>query len=156
MATAVAACAELEKLPLSFKATRKILSNLVSKPDEMKYRRLRLENKAVKELIDLEPVLNILSSVGFTRTLCERFVSDNASAENNKNNCKEEVLLLEGSLPIDSINEILEIFDGLSNDADKCRKEKQDTNESNSQVSEIAAAYNECGKRKRNNNEDSK
>lgn len=73
MATAVAACAELEKLPLLFKATRKILSNLVSKPDEMKYRRLRLENKAVKELIDLEPVLNILSSVGFTRKQCKRF-----------------------------------------------------------------------------------
>ena len=155
MATAVAACAELEKLPLSFKATRKILSNLVSKPDEMKYRRLRLENKAVKELIDLEPVLNILSSVGFTRKQCKRFISDNASAENNHNSCKEEVLILEGSLPIDLINEMLEIFDGISNDVGTYRKENQDTNESSSRVPGTVAANNECGKRKRNNNDDS-
>ena len=155
MATAVAACAELEKLPLSFKATRKILSNLVSKPDEMKYRRLRLENKAVKELIDLEPVLNILSSVGFTRKQCKRFISDNASGENNHNSCKEEVLILEGSLPIDLINEMLEIFDGISNDVGTYRKENQDTNESSSQVPGTVAANNECGKRKRNNNDDS-
>ena len=65
VATAVAACAELEKLPLSFEATKKILTNLLHHPDDPKYRKLRLENKSVRQLVDLEPVLNILSSVGF-------------------------------------------------------------------------------------------
>jgi hypothetical protein len=93
LASAVAALSELERLPLIFKAMRRILANLVSKPNEMKYRRLRLENKSVRELIDLEPVLNILTSVGFTKKLCERTLT--IGSLKNKTNTKEEVLILD-------------------------------------------------------------
>jgi hypothetical protein len=140
IATAISAISELEKLPLSFKAIKRILSNLVSKPDEMKYRKLRLENKAVKELLDLEPVVNILASVGFTRELCDRVVSE---TDTNTTNPKEEVLILEGAVPIDQINELLEIFDGLSNDDTDLEQNLKDTSH------EDQNATNECGKRKR-------
>lgn len=138
IATAVSAISELEKLPLSFKATRRVLSNLVSKPDEMKYRKLRLENKAVKELVDLEPVLNILISVGFTREFCDRVASESTTTANTK----EEVLILEGAVPLDQINELLEIFDGVSNDNDQDQNVKNTTHKAHN-------ATNECGKRKR-------
>lgn len=140
IATAISAISELEKLPLSFNATKRVLSNLVSKPDEMKYRKLRLENKAVKELLDLEPVVNILASVGFTRELCDRVVSE---TDTNTTNPKEEVLILEGAVPIDQINELLDIFDGLSNDDTDLEHNLKDTSH------EDQNATNECGKRKR-------
>lgn len=139
VATAVAACSELEKLPLSFKATRRILSNLVAKPDEMKYRKLRLENKQVKNLIDLEPVLNILTAVGFTRKLCDRTVSNI-----NATTAKEEVLILEDDVPIDLLNDLLEIFDGMTNDSNASCRENDCSSEKKS-----TETPPESGKRKR-------
>lgn len=142
MAMAVTACAELKKLPLSFRATRRILSNLVSKPHDMKYRKLRFENKVVKELIDIEPVMNILVSVGFTRRICERSLSENTKNTTNQTR-KEEVLLLEGTIPLDHVNNLLEIIDGISSDSSHQVNEETHKNEP---CEKITA---ECGKRKR-------
>ena len=110
--SAVAACTELEKLPLSFKATQKILSNLVKAPEEPKYRKLRLENKRVKELLDFDPVLNILSAVGFARKQCPR--EQKNDTETKTTTQTEEVLVLEGEVPISQIKDLLNIFEGLS------------------------------------------
>ena len=116
VATAVAACTALEKLPLSFKTVQKILTNLLKHPDEPKYRKLRLENKSVKELCDLEPVLNILTYVGFVRTQCVRQPSKKTTNVNATSDLQhtEEVLLLEGPLPTGQVNELLQILNGLS------------------------------------------
>ena len=128
LATAVAACTELEKLPQSFKTTQKILTNLLRKPEEQKYRKLRMENKSVKQLVDLEPVLNILTSIGFVRKQCER-------QQNTKHSVEllpmEDVLLLEGPLPTDHVHELLEILDGLAPVANKtCNYSKHDEGDS--------------------------
>ena len=112
--SAVAACSELEKLPLSFKATQKILSNLLKSPDEPKYKKLRIgENKKVRELLDYEPVLNILTSVGFARKQCPR---ESKSSENDTKTTlpTEEVLILEGEVPFSQIRDLLNILDGLT------------------------------------------
>ena len=112
--SAVAACSELEKLPLSFKATQKILSNLLKSPDDPKYRKLRIgENKKVRELLDYEPVLNILTSVGFARKQCPR---ESKSSENDTKTTlpTEEVLILEGDVPFSQIRDLLNILDGLT------------------------------------------
>ena len=112
--SAVAACSELEKLPLSFKATQKILSNLLKSPDDPKYRKLRIgENKKVRELLDYEPVLNILTSVGFARKQCPR---ESKSSENDTKTTlpTEEVLILEGEVPILQIRDLLNILEGLT------------------------------------------
>ena len=116
VATAVAACTALEKLPLSFKTVQKILTNLLKHPDEPKYRKLRLENKSVKELCDIEPVLNILTYVGFVRTQCVRQPSKKTTNVNADADLPhtEEVLLLEGPLPTGQANELLQILNGLS------------------------------------------
>jgi hypothetical protein len=113
VATAVAACAELEALPLSFKAVQRILSNLSKNPDEVKYRRLRLENPAVRKYVDLDPVLRILTSIGFVRTEEERSVDNGPSSDKSKPPV-EQVLVLEGDVDECQINELLEILDGLS------------------------------------------
>ena len=117
LSTAVAACLELEKLPLSFSTVQKILTNLQLHPDEQKYRKLRLENKAVKELCDLEPVLNILTSVGFVRTHCAR-QSKKKNVDIDNLSPTEEVLLLEGPVPTTQVNELLQILNGLSSGDD--------------------------------------
>jgi len=110
--SAVAACSELEKLPLSFKATQKILSNLLKSPDEAKYRKLRIgENKKVKELLDYEPVLNILTSVGFARKNCPR---ESKSESKTTTPPTEEVLILEGEVPTSQIRELLNVLEGLT------------------------------------------
>ncbi len=110
--SAVAACSELEKLPLSFKATQKILSNLLKSPDEAKYRKLRIgENKKVKELLDYEPVLNILTSVGFARKNCPR---ESKSESKTTTPPTEEVLILEGEVPTLQIRELLNVLEGLT------------------------------------------
>jgi hypothetical protein len=110
--SAVAACSELlEKLPLSFKATHKILSNLLKSPEEARYRKLRItENKKVKELIDYEPVLNILTTVGFVRKQCAREQKN----VDETTTPTEEVLILEGEVPILQIQDLLNIFEGLT------------------------------------------
>jgi len=113
VSTAVAACLELEKLPLSFSTVQKILTNLQLHPDEQKYRKLRLENKSVKELCDLEPVLNILTSVGFIRTHCARQSKKKKNVDIDLPPT-EEVLLLEGPVPTEQVNELLQILNGLS------------------------------------------
>jgi hypothetical protein len=78
-------------------------------------RKLRLENKAVRELVDLEPVLNILTSIGFVRSNCER------QAKSKDVHCglppTEQVLQLNGPLPESQINELLQIMNSLG-DAD--------------------------------------
>lgn len=142
VATAVAACTALEKLPLSFNAVQKILSNLLHNPDEPKYRKLRLENRYVKELCDLEPVLNILTSVGFVRTHCAR--------QNKKKNTKadlpptEEVLLLEGTLGT-HVNELLQILNGLSPPGENTDKKRdgEDKNDTSSSTTEVKRAVEE-------------
>jgi hypothetical protein len=115
IATAVSAIVELEKLPLSFNTTKQILSNLVNYPNEVKYRKLRLENKAVRELVDFEPVLNILTSIGFVRSNCAR------QAKSKYVHCglppTEQVLQLNGPLPESQINELLQIMNSLGPDA---------------------------------------
>jgi len=116
VAAAVAACSELEKLRLSFKTTQKIFSNLIDEPEEPRFRKLRFENKSVKELVDLEPVLNILTSVGFVRTHCVRQKQRDAMNNNAEIPPTEEVLLLEGSVPSAQINELMQIMQGLTSD----------------------------------------
>jgi hypothetical protein len=119
IATAVSAIVELEKLPLSYNTTKQILSNLVNHPNEAKYRKLRLENKAVRELVDLEPVLNILTSIGFVRLNCAR--QRKLKDVNDKANGlppTEQVLQLNGPLPESQINELLQIMNSLGPDAD--------------------------------------
>jgi hypothetical protein len=109
--SAVAACSELEKLPLSFIATQQILSNLLKAPEEPKYRKLRIaENKKVKELLDYEPVLNILTSVGFTRKHCPR----EQQIEDETITPTEELLILEGEVPISQVRDLLNILEGLT------------------------------------------
>lgn len=147
LASAVAALSELERLPLSFKATRRILANLVSKPNEMKYRRLRLENKSVRELIDLEPVLNILTSVGFTKKLCERTLT--IGSVENETNTKEEVLILDGTVPVSQIKDLLEVFDGISKDTDTIQTEN-DRSKYDDNIHTSEKVTGECGKTKRN------
>jgi hypothetical protein len=125
--SAVAACSELEKLPLSFKATQKILTNLLKSPEEAKYRKLRItENKKVKELLDYEPVLNILTSVGFVRKHCPR----EQEIEDETITPTEEVLILEGEVPISQIRDLLNILEGLTpqpqNDQKSDSKRKAD------------------------------
>lgn len=117
VASAVAACSSLEALPLSFKTTQKILTNLLNKPDEQKYRKLRMENKSVKQLVDLEPVLNILIYIGFVRTQCARQIKTKKQGETNVDANlppTEDVLLLEGQVPINQVKELLDIMNGLS------------------------------------------
>ena len=119
IATAVAAIVELEKLPLSFNTTKHILSNLVKYPNEVKYRKLRLENKAVRELVDLEPVLNILTSIGFVRSHCTRQrKSKSVNDKANRLPPTEQVLQLDGPLPASQINELLQIMNSMGPDAD--------------------------------------
>lgn len=135
MATAVAACTELEKLPVSFKTTQKILTNLLNHPDEAKYRKLRLENKSVKQLVDLWPVLNILTSVGFARTQCAR------QTKNNHVHLppKEEVLLLEGPVPATQVNDLLQIMNGLSQEVNDACDEKKGGKDDDSPTTETDA-----------------
>lgn len=121
IAAAVAACVELEKLPLSFRTTKQILSNLMKNPEDAKYRKLRLENKAVKELVDLEPVLNILTSIGFVRKNCARDIMSHMTIVNQAEvllQPMENVLLLEGPLQTAQINGLLKIMGALALDAD--------------------------------------
>lgn len=121
VATAVAACAELEALPLSFKAVQRILTNLSKSPDEIKYRRLRLENPAVKKYVDLAPVLRILTSIGFVRKEEEeRSVEEGSQSSDDKSNNKppvEQVLVLEGDVDVGQIRDLLNILDGLSTES---------------------------------------
>ena len=119
VATAVAACAELEALPLSFKAVQRILANLSKSPDEIKYRRLRLENPAVRKYVDLAPVLRILTSIGFVRKEEERSVEEGSQSNDKPINKPpvEQVLVLEGDVDAGQIKDLLKILDGLSSES---------------------------------------
>ena len=125
VATAVAACTELEALPLSFKAVQKILTNLSKRPDEVKYRRLRLENPAVRKYCDLDPVLRILTSIGFVRKEEERVVEEGSQTDKPP---VEQVLVLEGDVDIGQIKELLEILDGLSSENNVDRTKVEEAN----------------------------
>ena len=125
VATAVAACTELEALPLSFRAVQKILSNLSKCPDEVKYRRLRLENPAVRKYCDLDPVLRILTSIGFVRKEEERVVEEGSQTDKPP---VEQVLVLEGDVDVGQIKELLEILDGLSSENNVDRTKVEEAN----------------------------
>jgi hypothetical protein len=102
VASAVAVCSELvDNLPLSSKALQTILRNLIKDPSNPKYRKLRLRNKKVIELIDLDPCRRLLTLVGFTETQTQQD--------------KEPVLLLldETPLNVSELQRLLEIFEGL-------------------------------------------
>ena len=146
ISTAVHACMRLEKLPLSFSTVQKILINLQLHPDEQKYRKLRLENKSVKALCDLEPVLNILTSVGFVKTHCARQIKKkNADIDLPPT---EEVLLLEGPVPTEQVNELLQILNGLSSGDDTNVDEKK----SSEKDKDTAEEEDTNGKRKSSDN----
>ncbi len=113
VSSVVIAATELEKLPLSFKALQKVLSNLVKSPENPKYRKLRLENKKVKELFDFESVLNVLTSVGFVRKQYPREQQHNDN-ETTTTSQTEEVLILEGEVHVSQIKDLLDVFEGLS------------------------------------------
>ena len=125
VATAVAACTELEALPLSFRAVQKILTNLSKRPDEVKYRRLRLENPAVRKYCDLDPVLRILTSIGFVRKEEERVVEEGSQTDKPP---VEQVLVLEGDVDVGQIKELLEILDGLSSENNVDRTKVEEAN----------------------------
>lgn len=114
VATAVAACTALEKLPLSFKAVQKILTNLQQHPNESKFRKLRLENKSVRSLCDLEPVLNILTSVGFIRTEAIRQKRKKDTVLDDLPPTEEVLLLSPGDIQTAQVDELLQILNGLS------------------------------------------
>jgi hypothetical protein len=78
-------------------------------------------NLGLQMLIDLEPVLNILTSVGFTKKLCERTLT--IGSLKNETNTKEEVLILDGTVPVSQIKDLLEVFDGISKDTDTIQTE---------------------------------
>ena len=122
VASAVVAATELEKLPLSFKALQKVLSNLAKSPDNQKYRKLRLENKKVKELFDFESVLNVLTSVGFVRKQCPREQQHNDNGTTTASQT-EEVLILEGEVHVSQIKDLLDVFEGLSTQQHEDEKE---------------------------------
>ena len=112
VATAVAACTALEKLPLSFKAVLKILTNLQQHPNESKFRKLRLENKSVRSLCDLEPVLNILTSVGFIRTEAIRQKKKKDTVLDDLPPTEE--VLSAADVQTAQVDELLQILNGLS------------------------------------------
>ena len=89
---------------------RKILKNLQDHPTDPRFRRLRLENKSIKEYIDLEPVRRILESIGF----CQK--------EEMRQKAKagfpptEQVLVLEGDVDVDLVKDLADVMDGLSSE----------------------------------------
>jgi hypothetical protein len=107
VASAVAVCSELvDHLPLSSKALQTILRNLIKDPSNPKYRKLRLRNKKVRELIDLDPCRRLLTLIGFTETT--------ETTQTQQDN-KEPVLLLldETMINASELQQLLEIFEGL-------------------------------------------
>ena len=113
LAAAVAACAELDGLPASRRIVRKILGRIAERPGEVKFRRLRLENPAVRSYVDLAPARRILASVGFV----ER---EEAGAGRDGGGTGgppvERVLVLEGNADVDQIRGLVEVLDGLASD----------------------------------------
>ena len=106
VASVVQVCNEIDSLPLSQKAIKSILRNLIKHPEDEKYRRLRLNNPRVKSLLDLDPCRRLLSQIGFVET------TDELPNNNNDNN-KEPVLLLEGSVDAKEVQQLLDIFEGV-------------------------------------------
>lgn len=115
VATAIGVCSELESLPLSRKAIQAILRNLTKEPDNPKYRKLRLNNKKVKSLLDLDPCRRLLTMVGFTEQEVD----------------KEPVLILDGSVNVSEVKQLLDIMDGLTNEAPITATQKKQTENKN-------------------------
>ncbi|CAJ1970341.1 unnamed protein product [Cylindrotheca closterium] len=107
IATAVSVCSELESLPLSRNSIQGLLKNLLKQPDNPKYRKLRLNNKKVKELLDLDPCRRLLTMVGFTEQELDR----------------EPVLMLEGSVNVCEVRQLLDILEGLSDESETAATE---------------------------------
>jgi len=137
VATAVAALSSaLERLPMSRATLRKILDNIQQHPRDPKFRRLRLENRSIKEYIDLEPVRRILTSIGFVQK------------EEPRVNTKEGVLpptesflVLEGDFDVDFVREIIDVLDGLSSKDDETNESGPvDDEETNADAAAAAAA----------------
>ena len=67
--------------------------------------------------MDLEPVLNILTCVGFSRKEIPRQLQTRGKkggGEDYNIPTTEEVLILEGHVPMSQVKELLEILEGLS------------------------------------------
>lgn len=111
VASAVKACADIDGLPMSKKALRRVLQNLLDSPDEAKFRKLRLSNKKVKELLDLEPVRRILESVGFTQ--CDEITTIPDTDEKQRS----QVLVLEGNIDVEQVAKFVEILDSLDDES---------------------------------------
>lgn len=111
VATAVAALSSaLERLPMSQATLRTILRNIQEHPTDPKFRRLRLENKSIKEYIDLEPVRRILESIGFFQTE-ETRQKPKAGFPST-----EQVLVLDGDVDVALVKELADVMDGLSSE----------------------------------------
>ena len=124
IATTVSICNELDALPLSQKAIKAILRNLLKQPENPKYRRLRLNNPKVKSLLDLDPCQRLLSLVGFVQ-----------QQENN-----EPVLVLEGSVNKEEVQQLLDILEGLSYDAPNGETKNDDFDDQKRSGTEHCAA----------------
>lgn len=151
VASVVVAATELEKLPLSFEALQKVLSNLVKSPANPKYRKLRLENKKVKELFDFESVLNVLTSVGFVRKQYPREQQHNDN-ETTTTSQTEEVLILEGEVHVSQIKDLLDVFEGLSSQQAADKKEvaenKQDDDDCKRKSADDSATVDDAKKQR--------
>lgn len=101
ISSAIRVCSEVsERLPLSAKAIQQILRNLLKDPTNPKYRKLRLRNPKVRELLDLDPCRRILTHVGFTETLLAK---------------DDPVLILLEDTPVEAseLQQLLDILEGL-------------------------------------------
>jgi hypothetical protein len=123
IATAVAVCSELESLPLSQKAIKAILRNLIKQPDNPKYRKLRLNNPKVKNLLDLDPCRRILTLIGFSQQKLQN----------------EAILVLQGSVNIHEVQQLLDILDGLSPPSLETPKQSQMRYAGEHEISEAEA-----------------
>lgn len=113
VATTVKVCSELEKLPLSQKAIKTILRNLLKDPENLKFRKLRLNNPKVKSLLDIDPCRRLLTFVGFS--------------EKQDSETHEPLLLLEGKVNMEEVKQLLEIMESLSDDSVKANGDLSDS-----------------------------
>ena len=139
VATTVKVCSELEKLPLSQNAIKTILRNLLKDPENLKFRKLRLNNPKVKSLLDIDPCRRLLTFVGF---------SDKQDSETH-----EPLLLLEGKVDMEEVKQLLDIMESLSDDSVKVDGNLSD---SNKDANAAAAAQDEVRHTEDTNNDSSK
>eukprot|EP00980_Cylindrotheca_fusiformis_P000982 scaffold265_cov131-Cylindrotheca_fusiformis.AAC.17 len=111
IASAVRVCSQIiDELPVSAKAIQTILRNLQKDPNNPKYRKLRLRNKKVQELLDLDPCRRVLTMVGFTETM-------QPSATSQSDDEPMLVLLDDHRVDAGELQQLLDIFEGLQEPA---------------------------------------